>query len=242
MAIWRQVVRQIMAQVLPRHLFMVAGPRRSREVALTFDDGPDPNYTPKLLDLLAEHQVRATFFVIGQNAERHPELVRRIAFEGHALGHHTFYHMVPDKIGAQQLIGEVCQTDRVLKTIVGQSSQLFRPPFGKITLSKIIALWRARRGVVLWNRDSGDYYCDSPDEVRARFESRPLRGGDLVLLHDDRPHAADVLAQVIKSARSRGLTFITVHEWIRRLRSEGAFVKSTPREQQGQPAIPLARE
>src|SRR5436305_246824 len=90
----RQVCRYGLAAMLPRRVYLTHGPRRGREMCLTFDDGPHPDLTPRLLDLLADLQVRATFFLIGQEAEKYPEIVRRIAAEGHTVGNHTYSHGV----------------------------------------------------------------------------------------------------------------------------------------------------
>src|SRR5262245_42795080 len=87
---WRQALRRLLAAALPRHLFLVRGRTSSRCVYLTFDDGPHPEYTPGLLDRLAKADVRATFFVVGRMAERHPDVVRRMAAEGHLVANHSF--------------------------------------------------------------------------------------------------------------------------------------------------------
>jgi peptidoglycan/xylan/chitin deacetylase (PgdA/CDA1 family) len=184
---------------------------------LTFDDGPHPEHTPRLLDLLKDQRVTATFFVIGQRATRHPELVRRMAAEGHLVGNHSFSHSEPRATTARQLLDEVRQTRDLLAEVLGGPTTLFRPPRGQVTAWKLWRLWRAGQTVVLWNVDPKDFAQTSADAVRAWFRDRPLRGGDVVLMHDNHPHAAELLPDLITDARQRGLTFTTPAHWIERV-------------------------
>jgi peptidoglycan/xylan/chitin deacetylase (PgdA/CDA1 family) len=202
-----------MSRALPRRLLLVAGPHRSRTVCLSFDDGPHPEHTPRLLDVLDEHRVPATFFVIGQNAERYPKLIERIAAEGHDLGNHSYFHREPTETSPQALLEEVRRTAGLLREIIGRSTSLVRPPHGKVTAAKFWALWRAGQTVVLWNRDPKDFACESAETLSAWFQRHPLAAGDLVLLHDNHPYAAEALPAVIRGARERQLAFGTASQW-----------------------------
>lgn len=209
----RQAVKQLIDGLVPRRAFLTKGPTDDPAVALTFDDGPDPEHTPALLDLLRELDVRATFFVIGAHAEDHPELLRRMRDEGHAIGHHSWFHGEPTQTGAATLMRETRRLDRLLTTAVGAPSRLFRPPKGKLDPAKLIGLWSAGKSVVLWNVDPKDYACRGPAEVRSHFEARPLVGGDVVLFHDTHGHAIEVLADLVEGARERGLRFVPCDHW-----------------------------
>ncbi len=210
----RQLIRGAMAAVLPRRLFLVRGPRRSTAVCLTFDDGPDPNCTPALLDILKKARVPATFFVIGQRAEQHPDIVRRIVAEGHTLGNHSFTHSDPAQTSARDLLEEVRRTRTFLSAVTGHAPTLFRPPHGKLTTRKLLGLWREGQTIVLWNVDPKDFACRSDDELRATLRTGSLQGGDVVLLHDVKPTVA-VLPELIDAARRSGLTFSTPFLWLR---------------------------
>jgi peptidoglycan/xylan/chitin deacetylase (PgdA/CDA1 family) len=205
-----------MAATLPRRLFLVRGPASGNAVCLTFDDGPHPEHTPRVLDVLKQARVPATFFLIGERAERHPDLVRRIAAEGHVLGHHTFTHGDPSRTSARQVREEVRRTGEVLVSLTGREPTLFRPPLGKVTAAKLFGLWRDGQTVVLWSVDPKDSARRSEEEVRDWFDRHPLQGGDIVLLHDDRPHAAAILPGLIERTRKRGLTFATPPDWLHR--------------------------
>jgi peptidoglycan/xylan/chitin deacetylase (PgdA/CDA1 family) len=163
--------------------------------------------------LLKEHGVPATFFVVGRLAERYPDLVRRMAAEGHVVGNHTFYHTTPSLTSTRQLVDETRRTRDVLAGLLGKVPTLFRPPHGKVTAAKLWGLWRAGQTVVLWNVDPKDYARQFPDEILTWFRKRPLRGGDLVLMHDRLPHAVAVLPSLIANAREQGLTFSTPDQW-----------------------------
>ena len=114
-----------MGEVLPKRLFMTHGPARGGGVCLTFDDGPHPEYTPRLLDLLSASEVRATFFLVGQEAERFPGIVRRIADAGHLVGNHTFGHRDLTSITPAFLLVEVMRAKRLLGELTDQQSTFF---------------------------------------------------------------------------------------------------------------------
>jgi len=204
-----------MGAALPRRLFMTHGPPSSGAVCLTFDDGPHPEYTPRLLLILSELGVPATFFLVGQEAERFPGIVRQIAAAGHVVGNHTFEHRDPTLMPSGSFLAEVLRNRTLLRELSGQKVDLFRPPYGRLTISMLLGLWRARQTVVLWNVDPKDYSQPDPEHLYHQFNDRPLRGGDLVLFHDRFPHGLSVLPSLIQEARERGLTFTSPQEWLR---------------------------
>jgi len=210
----RQLIRRGMSVVVPHRLFMVSGPSSSRRVTLTFDDGPHPEHTPILLDRLKALGIPATFFVLGRQAERHPDLVRRMASEGHDVGHHSFTHTEPAHTSALQLLAEARQAVTLLAPLIGHRPRLFRPPHGKLTMSKALALWSARQSIVLWNQDPKDFACGSASALREWFSTRSFSGGDIVLLHDVHPFAAEVLATIADRVAARDLTFGRISDWV----------------------------
>lgn len=202
-----------MAATLPRRLFMTSGPHASLALALTFDDGPDPTHTPAILDRLRERGVRATFFVVGAKAEAHPALVTRMADEGHAVGHHSYTHGLPQETSALTLVAEARHTSALLLRLLHRRPRLYRPPHGKLTPGKLLGLWALGQTVVLWNRDPKDFARGAVDPIRRWFEEEPLGPGDIVLLHDVHPHVAPALDAVFDRAARLGLGFATPEEW-----------------------------
>jgi len=209
---WKKFLKSVLAGAVGPGRFLWRGPLSSQAICLTFDDGPDPTDTPRLLDVLGKYQVRASFFLIGARAAQHPNVVRRLVDAGHVIGNHSYWHNSPAKVSARALVEEVRQTRELLADLTGKATNLFRPPFGALTIAKLASLWRAGQTVVHWNRNPGDA-CSSAGMLDEWFRDRPPQTGDLVLLHDNHPHARIVLPSVIESVRGRGLEFATLAEW-----------------------------
>jgi peptidoglycan/xylan/chitin deacetylase (PgdA/CDA1 family) len=182
---------------VPRTRLLASLPADDQTVALTFDDGPHPEWTPRILDALARHGARATFFVIGARAAAHPDIVRRLAAEGHAIGHHSWSHSEPATTPARVLLDENRRTRKFLEDLLERPTPLFRPPHGELTPLKLLGAWAQRNVVVLWNRDPKDYQMTAAAELEAAFVARPLKAGDVVLLHDNRAHTAAALPGVL---------------------------------------------
>lgn len=210
----RQMIRRMLATLLPRRRFLVSGSPQLQSICLTFDDGPHAVHTPPLLDVLRDLGVPATFFLVGERAERHPDLVRRLVAEGHAVGHHSFHHYNPARTSSRQMAAEIRQQQQLFRELIGNAQPLFRPPHGKLTPFKIVRCWASGMNVILWNMDPKDYTRRHAHEVRAWFRAHPLRGGDIVLMHDNHPFAAEVVPDVVQMVRSAGLTFATIRDWV----------------------------
>ncbi|HZO11769.1 MAG TPA: polysaccharide deacetylase family protein [Polyangiaceae bacterium] len=205
----RQLVKRSMMRTLPPWAFLARGPEDSGAVCLTFDDGPHPEHTPALLDVLAREHVPATFFVVGARARAHPNLVRRMAAEGHTVGHHSYSHGDPETTNARILAAEAAETSALLADILSEPPRLFRPPHGKLTVAKLVRLWARGQSIVLWNVDPRDYLHPIVDF----FSAQPLQSGDIVLLHDTHPHAAAAIPFLARQAHDHALALTTVSEW-----------------------------
>ncbi len=149
-------------------------------VALTFDDGPHPEYTPRLLDLLARYDARATLFMVGRYAEQHPEIVRRAAREGHAIANHTYSHPQFPVISSRERRGEL---ERCQRALGSTGLRMFRPPYGRQTYASRFDLLRAGYQVVTWNVHAEDWEIRDPRWMAERLE-RQITPGSIVLLHD----------------------------------------------------------
>lgn len=159
------------------------GPAGRRQVSLTFDDGPDPEATPKLLRLLAARDARATFFLIGARAARHPEIVRAIAAEGHEVGNHTWHHRNAWFLGPRATEEEVVGGARVLAEITGTFPTLYRPPWGIVNVPALRAARRAGFTTVLWSVQPEGLHPRAA-ENQLRYCARHLDDGAIVCLHD----------------------------------------------------------
>ncbi len=183
-------------------------------VALTFDDGPSPDVTPRVLDILQEKNARASFFVVGRRVERYPELARRVSAEGHVIGNHTYSHPPLFCFLSPRRLRE--EIERAQDVIFGATSvrpRHFRSPVGLRHPILKGALDRVNLAFVLWRVRTYDTRALTPDELRRRILER-VRPGAIVLLHDrGGPGAAAMLAalpDVIDALRARGYEFVTV--------------------------------
>jgi peptidoglycan/xylan/chitin deacetylase (PgdA/CDA1 family) len=186
-----------------------------RLIALSYDDGPSPANTPELLQILASAGARATFFVVGTQVERHPELAEQIVAAGHELGNHTYSHVNPRDLDEQAFRREVERGAEVIAGAAGPS-RLFRPPFGK--RSALAARICASLGLtnVLWSVDSGDTMPFDAARIAREVVER-AEPGDIVLMHDGgdrRQRTLDATREVLSTLVARGYRFVTVSELI----------------------------
>lgn len=187
-----------------------AGPRASAPSAketfhLTFDDGPHPVHTPALLDWLRQNQIRATFFVLGEKAARHPQLVRRMAAEGHVVANHSWSHPNLRLMSTQRLLEEVRRTHDLITAITGKAPALFRPPYGSLSLSqKQLLVKEFGYQIKLWNVDTLDWKLRSSSAV-AEVLKTEVRRGSVVLAHDIHGHVLPALQRLLPQWRTAGL-------------------------------------
>mgnify|MGYP003434026366 FL=1 len=191
---------------LPNSLVTTSGPRAQRTLYLSFDDGPHPEHTPRLLDLLAEHEAKATFFLIGNQIEANAALVGRIAAEGHTLGNHSMNHPHFEQLSLTEQMQEVDETDRLLSSIDGRTRHSFRPPRGVLTLPMLARFLRQRRRVDYWSYDSLDYSRRPAAELIEVMRRHPLRAGDIILMHDDSPISLEMLTALIPAWKAEGFS------------------------------------
>jgi len=188
------------------------GSRERRRIALTFDDGPDPVRTPLLLDLLAELDVKATFFVVGAAAEAHPELVARIAREGHEVGNHTFSHRYLPLTRSRTVARELAATDAAIARATGTAPTLARPPYGGRSPRNVRVFDKLGKRLVLWDVNSYDWKGAPAEQVAHRVVER-ARPGSIVLLHEAREGGEttiDAVRMLVPALRARDFELATV--------------------------------
>ena len=197
----------------------VAGGPGSRSLALTFDDGPNDPHTLHLLEVLAKHEVKATFFMIGRFVRERPEMARAVAQAGHVIGNHTDTHPNLFFASGAGLARELDDCEKALTDAVGEHSRLFRPPFGLRRPGTLRTV--AGRGLttVMWSVTSFDWKLPTAEAIERRV-ARRLRGGDVILLHDgghrrmgvDRAPTVAATELLIERYKGEGYSFVTVPE------------------------------
>jgi peptidoglycan/xylan/chitin deacetylase (PgdA/CDA1 family) len=183
------------------------GCNRDRKVALTFDDGPDPKNTPKILDVLKAEHAPATFFVIGMKAEKHPELVLRESAEGHDVGNHTYHHLELTEMGADGVRFEIERTNQTLEKILGGPTRWFRAPGCHYTTEALQAISGEKMVRIDSTDNPGDWAHPTPDQI-VRRSLRSLSRGDVILCHDRIAETALALPRLIHEIRARGYQIV----------------------------------
>jgi peptidoglycan/xylan/chitin deacetylase (PgdA/CDA1 family) len=193
------------------YLKLMRGDPNVRAVALTFDDGPHPAFTPQIIAILGKYNVKATFFVVGKMARQSPELVKREAAAGHVVGNHSYDHVNLTKIPVGQIGVEWRKCNALIKSVLGADPTFCRPPGGDYDKDVITAAADAGLTTVLWTDDPGDY-AKPGDKVIEKRVLRRIDNGAIVLMHDGVQQTIDVLPQIIEHLQKRGFTFQTVAE------------------------------
>lgn len=181
-----------------------------KKVALTFDDGPSPGYTEDLLDGLKERDVKATFFLIGQKAEADPELVRRIALEGHVIGNHSYSHINLGVLSDEDACMQISRTNQIICDITETTPQYLRSPFGSTHKNLDCKMDMIE---VLWDVDPRDWDIQNTAKIVNRVVSK-VQDGDIILLHDGYDTSTAAAIQIIDTLKAEGYEFVTVDELI----------------------------
>ena len=183
-----------------------------RVLALTFDDGPHPELTPRLLDILRHHGVRATFYVVGRNVEAYPDIARRIVSEGHEIANHTWSHPSLTKLGAAQLRREVESTSEIIQRVTGRRPTNIRPPYGAINESVRRTLLQDHGlDVIMWSVDPLDWRRPGPAVVTQRLVEGAAPGA-ILLAHDIHPGTIEAIPATITQLKAKGYGFATVSQ------------------------------
>lgn len=197
-----------------RYRKLIRGDPTRRQVAITFDDGPHPAYTPRLLEILKRYETKATFFLVGEMAARYPDLVRAELAAGHGIGNHTFHHVNLTRIPDEQIASEIQACGDALKSITGTSPHLFRPPGGDYDPQVAEVAASLGYTMVLWTDDPGDY-ASPGDQVIEQRVLKHISDGGIVLIHDGVEETLEILPQVLEHLHARGYQFVTIDEMLR---------------------------
>ena len=182
-------------------------------VALTFDDGPHPEGTPRILDALDTHSVRATFFLQGDVADCNRSLVREIVRRGHQIGNHGYAHLDARHVSRERYVSDVLKCQSILEDITGaQLQRNFRPPFGLVAMSSTLALIAHKFRFVFWSLDSHDSFLADANSLVAYIQSQRVPPGSILLFHDDYAHTADALPRLLTDFRQRDLKIMLFDE------------------------------
>ena len=191
------------------------GSRDLKLVALTYDDGPNRRFTPRLLDLLESEQVPATFFWLGEQVKIYPQEAQRVAEMGFEIGNHTFDHSNPTKLSPDELRQQIVSTQDIISQTVGITPTVFRPPYGSVNSIVRDVVHDLGMDVILWRLDTEDWRSgSSKDQIVATVLDR-IKAGDIILMHDRNSRTIDATRELIPRLRERGFSFVTVSGLLR---------------------------
>ncbi|AXH99414.1 DUF3298 domain-containing protein [Sporosarcina sp. PTS2304] len=182
--------------------------RQEKKIALTFDDGPDPHYTEKILKTLEKYDVKATFFMLGNRVQEYPEIARMVADAGHEIGNHSWNHPPLPNLTDEDLHHEVQGTEEAILQATGQHATVFRPPYGAVDQR---VRESSKLPVVLWNVDTLDWEHLDPEKLLESIKT-DLKENSIVLMHDIHESTAEGLEAVLEFLKSQNYTFVPVSE------------------------------
>jgi peptidoglycan/xylan/chitin deacetylase (PgdA/CDA1 family) len=186
---------------------------------MTFDDGPHPENTPRILDLLDTHGARATFFLQGSMVDRHPHIVRQIARRGHQIGNHGYAHLDARAVGIREYLADVLRAQAAIEATLGELlPRNFRPPFGNITPGSMLALLRHRFRLIFWSLDSRDSFIEDAPALVNHVAQQRVEAGCIMLFHDDYRHTVDAIEEILGLVQRQGVTLVTLDTLLNRAR------------------------
>jgi peptidoglycan-N-acetylglucosamine deacetylase len=199
----------------PSQIVYYNGAKNAKLVALTFDDGPDNRFTPKILDILKQNDIKATFFVVGSHVKEYPDVVKRIVDEGNAIGNHTWDHGQLSKMNRTQVKNEINRADEQLYSILGFHTALFRPPYGETTKNAVQECTDQGYKLIDWSVDTRDW-AGAPTPQIMKDVNNELFPGGIILQHSaggkngDLSNTVAATEQIIKSLKAKGYQFVTI--------------------------------
>ncbi|MCL1991172.1 MAG: polysaccharide deacetylase family protein [Defluviitaleaceae bacterium] len=198
-----------------KYHYAFSGPFDQAAIALTFDDGPDPIFTPHILDKLKTYGAQATFFLLGENIEKFPDIVKRIAAEGHVIGNHTYAHPNLPQVSDEDYHQQIQKTDALIEQLVGYKPKFFRPPYGAIREDQLQWATEQNMMVIQWSLDTLDWQGLSAKHITEAVMANALPGS-IILQHNAQgvplQGSVDALDQIIPQLQEKATRFVTLPE------------------------------
>lgn len=213
-----KIVKNFLSFILPKDMIIWHGNRKvGNSIAITFDDGPNPIYTEKIIDILQIYDIKATFFLLGCEVERNPDIVRRLINYGHSIGNHTYSHKYKPKTIKSELEIEIQKTQKIIKETINIIPTIFRPPHGYININEIKYCRKNNLSTILWSVDSMDYKKASVELILNNVNPHTIKSGDIILFHDDNEYSIEALPIIIENLIEK-YGFLTIEQMIQACR------------------------
>lgn len=189
---------------------------KKKLIALTFDDGPDPDVTPQILKTLKKHEAKATFFMLVNSAEKYPKIAKQVANNGHEIANHTYTHVNLAKVKRSRIEKELAHAKEKLESITERPVKLFRPPYGEYNQAVVEVAHNSEQHIIMWSVDPQDWRYKNKNKIYQNImqSSNP---GSIVLMHDIHQATADALPKILKDLKEQGYEFVTVSELLKEI-------------------------
>lgn len=188
----------------------IKGSQTKKQVAITFDDGPNTEYTPQILQILKTHNAKASFFCIGKYIEKHPEIAQQLVLEGHTIGNHSYSHATNfGFFRKNRILDELSKADSLIEEITNKKTTLFRPPYGVTNPSISKAVKETNHTVIGWNVRSYDTVIKNPTMVMNRIKKR-VSPGCIILLHDTHSRSPEIVERLLQFLKKGGYEAVTI--------------------------------
>lgn len=199
------MLKKLIKGLLPDHLLCYRAKCESGEYVLSFDDGPHPEHSKLILDILSSKQAKAVFFVQGKEAEAYPEIIRTMHEAGHILGNHSYYHKFCREMSSYEYMADVERTHALLESITdSRLPKLFRPPYGDLSIKVTPKLMKRGYRHFMWSVDSEDSYLKSESELMEYIRTLDIATGDVLLFHEDYEQTVASLGEIIDTFAQKG--------------------------------------
>ena len=198
----------IIKKLFPKLIWDI--PNANKTVFLTFDDGPTPEITPWVLNVLKQHQIKATFFCIGDNIRKYPEIFKQVINDGHSIGNHTFNHLKGWETETRNYMENLQLCDTEIRKLTTANYNLFRPPYGKIKRSQAIQAREAGYKIIMWDILTADYDKNVSPQKCLENATKKTASGSIIIFHDSVkafPNVEFVLPKTIEKLKEKGFTF-----------------------------------
>jgi glycosyltransferase involved in cell wall biosynthesis/peptidoglycan/xylan/chitin deacetylase (PgdA/CDA1 family) len=211
----KDMIKEFISAITPKSAVIWRGDRNKKLVALTFDDGPNSVFTPRILNILKDRSVKATFFLVGRDVERNKSLAKQIADEGHSVGMHSYSHNRFGESGIDARKAEIAKSRKALCDEIGATVNLFRPPQGSLSLTQLLYCKKNNITTVMWSLDSDDFRVKDAHLLVDRASGGRIKNGEIILFHDDNESTVSALPQIIRNLSDKGFEFATVEEMLK---------------------------
>jgi len=211
----KKLLKKLLVKI-PEHRFLFERLKTTPQcIAVTFDDGPEPEWTYQILESLHRYSAKATFFLLGSKAERYPQCVSDIVREGHEIAIHSYAHQSYAKMSLGEIRNDVGRCESIHSRFVSNgAAPLIRPPYGEINLNLLLFTLLYRKRLALWTIDSNDSFLTESDDITRYVCSQDILPGDVLLFHDDYERTSIALPEILQSLSQRQYTCLTLSKMI----------------------------